>query len=276
MTTLADALTLGRGVERAFKCPVHGDRHASASVNVLKAVWYCYACGAKGTVDGEAAVPSTADLEALLGESSLIPRTYAESWLSMFDAHAPSSYWTERYGRAVASAHRTGTNPVNGGPTYPIRDPDGRLWGVVTRLADAKMKYLYPRGIRISQTLYGAGSSARVLVLVEGASDVMAFDEATIPKGWVVKGCYGAGVHLPQVQIVAAIAPHVVVAAFDDDEAGRAAIKRTTWMLEDVCPVIPHRWLPHGGTDAGSVKTSLRVSGVKETLRKSPFKTLAA
>jgi DNA primase len=35
--------------ERAFKCPVHGDKVASASVNRGKGVWFCHACGARGT-----------------------------------------------------------------------------------------------------------------------------------------------------------------------------------------------------------------------------------
>lgn len=35
--------------ERAFKCPVHGDKVASGSVNRSKGVWFCHACGARGT-----------------------------------------------------------------------------------------------------------------------------------------------------------------------------------------------------------------------------------
>lgn len=35
--------------ERAMKCPVHDDAHASASVNRSKGLFNCHACGASGT-----------------------------------------------------------------------------------------------------------------------------------------------------------------------------------------------------------------------------------
>jgi phage/plasmid primase-like uncharacterized protein len=34
--------------EQPLKCPVHGDRVASASVNRGKGLWHCHACGAGG------------------------------------------------------------------------------------------------------------------------------------------------------------------------------------------------------------------------------------
>lgn len=34
--------------EHPFKCPVHDDRVASASVNRGKGLWHCHACGAGG------------------------------------------------------------------------------------------------------------------------------------------------------------------------------------------------------------------------------------
>jgi DNA primase len=34
--------------ERAMKCPVHDDTHASASCNGGKGVWHCHGCGASG------------------------------------------------------------------------------------------------------------------------------------------------------------------------------------------------------------------------------------
>jgi len=35
--------------ERPFKCPVHDDSHASASVNRSRGLWNCHACGAGGS-----------------------------------------------------------------------------------------------------------------------------------------------------------------------------------------------------------------------------------
>ena len=52
--TLSEALRYGRGVERSFLCPEHGDSRPSASVNVIKGKWYCYTCHATGELGGEA------------------------------------------------------------------------------------------------------------------------------------------------------------------------------------------------------------------------------
>lgn len=35
--------------ERPFKCPVHDDTHASASVNRERGVWKCHGCGEGGS-----------------------------------------------------------------------------------------------------------------------------------------------------------------------------------------------------------------------------------
>ena len=35
--------------ERPFKCPVHDDGHASASVNRARGLWNCHGCGAGGS-----------------------------------------------------------------------------------------------------------------------------------------------------------------------------------------------------------------------------------
>ena len=58
MSTLEEAIALGQGIERPFQCEVHDDTNASASVNVLKGVWYCHACGASGAV-GPRSLPAS-------------------------------------------------------------------------------------------------------------------------------------------------------------------------------------------------------------------------
>ena len=227
MTTLADALASGRGVERPFQCQVHDDTNASASVNVLKGVWYCYACHAHGVVDGDDAIPSAEDLLKLLEEEEPA-RVYAESWLDAFDADHPSPYWEGRFGYRTARHYRCGTHPMTGAPTYPIRDSLGRVGGVVVRNETMDPKYKYPYGVRTSETFFGDMGLARVVVLVEGAGDVMAIHQAGIPAGWSVRGCYGSGLHWPQARIIAEESPDVVISAFDDDRAGHLADRAGT------------------------------------------------
>lgn len=265
---------MGRGVERPFRCQVHEDHNASASVNVLKGVWYCYACHAHGVVDGDDAIPSTEELLSLLAEEEPM-RIYADSWLDIFDADHPSPYWEGRYGYEVARHYRCGTHPLTGAPTYPVRDPLGQLVGVTIRQEDAEPKYKYPFGVRTSETFFGDPGPARVIVLVEGASDVMAIHQAGIPQGWRVKGCYGSGLHWPQAQLIAEWSPDVVISAFDDDTAGHLADERAKYTLQEIAPVVSHHWGTVGGSDPGDVDVTLRVTGLRDALRITPFKSLA-
>lgn len=274
MTTLSEVLTTGRGVERPFRCQVHDDSNASASVNVLKGVWVCYACGAHGIVDGEAAVPSAEDLLKLLAEEEP-PRIYPESWLDIFDAHGPSPYWEGRYGYQVARRFRCGTHPMTGAPTYPVRNAAGQVTGVVIRQEHEEPKYKYPYGTRVSETFFGTLTPARVIILVEGASDVMAVEEPGLPASWRVLGCYGSGLHYPQARIIAEFSPDVVIAAFDDDKAGNLAIERAHVTLTDIAPVVSHHWSTVGGSDPGNVSASDRIASLRTTLSATPFKALA-
>lgn len=38
------------GTERAIQCPYHDDKNPSCSINIEKKVFYCHACGEKGTL----------------------------------------------------------------------------------------------------------------------------------------------------------------------------------------------------------------------------------
>ncbi|CAB4194584.1 Bacterial DnaG primase, TOPRIM domain [uncultured Caudovirales phage] len=266
--TLQEALTTGRGTERSFCCPVHDDSNASASVNVVKGVWYCYACHAKGTTEDH--VPSPEDvIRVLAGE--VPPRTYPETWLDLFDAREPSPYWSQRFGEEVASKHRCGTHFETGVPTYPIRYPNGDLVGVVTRQTEGKSKYLYPSGIRTSGAFYGEYKPSNVFVLVEGAADVMAIDQSGIPDGWTILGCFGSGLHMPQIQLIADYAPKVVIAAFDNDSAGYGAIERAKHQLLDIAPVLSHSWGNVNANDPGDAPVEQRIESLCATLLDSPY-----
>lgn len=266
--TLAEALTTGRGTERSFLCPSHQASHETASVNVLKGVWYCYSCHAHGTIEDH--VPEVEECLAVLAGSAP-PRIMPEAWLDVFDSDHASPYWTGRYGLDVATANRCGTDPATGAPTYPIRDAHGRLLGVVSRHETADPKYRYPWNVSTSRTLYGRLRPCTVLVLVEGASDVMAHEQPGIPPGWAVAGTYGAGLHHPQVELVAAMDPKVVLLAFDDDEAGIRAIERAHDALAEVAPSLSHRWRKMGVKDAGAGPAANRIPALIETLHEQGY-----
>ena len=263
--TLQEALTSGRGVERSFRCEVHDDRHASASVNSLTGLWVCYACGAAGKADENATIPDADTLLSYL-KGDIPVRVYAESWLDLYDADHPSKYWAARFGQNTADHYRCGTHPLTGQPTYPIRNFVGDVLGVVVR-QEGNPKYLYPAGVSTSRTFFGDIRPASVIVLVEGAADVMALHQAGIPDRWTVLGCYGAGVHAPQVDLLASFNPHTIVLAFDNDPAGVAAAERSHDALIGIAPVIvTHSWGAYN--DPGDVPVEDRITSITNTIAK--------
>jgi len=274
MITLQQALTNGRGVERPFCCPAHDDSNASASVNTLKGVWYCYACHAHGTLTDHVMSIDQA-ISILAGTEPA--RIYSEQWLDIYDAHYVSPYWKKRVGHDVAENNRCGTDPITGAPTYPLRDSDGNVTGVVTR-HDANSygpKYKYPYGTATSRTLFGRLVYSHVVVLVEGAGDVMAIEQSGLPDGWTVVGCYGAGLHHVQSQLVARLDPKVVIAAFDDDGAGQAANERAHQTLNQIAPVVSHPWGTVGGKDAAEIPLNERTESLRRSLTSSGYKKYA-
>lgn len=252
---LDEAVAKGRGIERSFRCDVHDDSNASASVNVLKGVWFCYACGASGRVGkGSITVAMEAVVEAMQAPEP-VPAKQPE-WLRLFTANG-SPYWEQRYGTRVSQQFGCGTDPITGNPTYPLYSPTGELWGVVQR-TDHTPKYLYPE-VPVSRTLFGyhwaPKGTYRRIVVVEGAADVMALHTTRgRSKDTLIVGCYGAGLHAPQVALINRLDPQLVVLAFDNDEAGSRAGERDYGLHTKVDVVT---W-PYGVKDPADATPSMR------------------
>lgn len=241
-SSLDEALSLGRGEERPFRCHMHDDTNASASVNVAKMVWYCYACGASGTTDGKAKAPSADDLAAMLGTTGGV-RVYPENWLMMFTSQDwEDTYWSTRFPAWIGAHLQLGQDPFSGDATFPVHTPEGRLAGVGRRLAHPEdgRRYLYPRRWSAARSLFGWGLSPPddVVVLAEGAADATSLIEV----GVRAYGCYGAGLHAPQRELVLRASPRVVIAAFDNDTAGDTAAARLVDDLSEHATVVRAHW----------------------------------
>lgn len=252
---LDEVVAKGRGVERAFRCDVHDDHNASASVNVLKGLWVCYSCGASGRVGkGSLTAAMDAVVEMMKAPEAIV--TKHPDWLNVYTASG-SPYWVQRFGPRVARMFSCGTDPITGYPTYPIHSPQGQVWGVVSRTG-ADPKYLYPE-VPVSRTLFGyhwapPGFIKRVVV-VEGAADVMAMHATRgRSKDTMIVGCYGAGLHAPQVDLINQLRPQLVVLAFDNDDAGERAGARD-YPLDAQVDVV--RW-PYGVKDPAEATPSMR------------------
>lgn len=219
--SLREALLRGKGVERAFRCHVHGDTTASASVNVLKGLWVCYACGAHGKI-GEPVEYRDEDLvkdiAVLLAESKQI---YTESWLDQFDAGPIHPYWLTRFTPEACRRFRLGYDHGREKPCYPLRGTGGEVLGVVYRNLDpVGPKYRYPSGVAIREMLFNYTPERRpTVILVEGAMDAVACWEV----GHDAFAIYGASLSHAQIRLIERVAPDRVLLAFDADRAGEAA-----------------------------------------------------
>ena len=177
--TLNEALIYGRGVERPFLCPEHGDSRPSASVNTIKKVWYCYTCHAHGDLTGEARLsePNYAVMKNWIDERLDEGHVYPESPGCHDGTQVRyTTTGSDAVGRA-ATTLPSGADPDTEPVTYPLRDPAGGVLGVVRRrlLAKPDPKYRYPKGIDVGGLLFNYSQThVDRVVLVEGALDAIA------------------------------------------------------------------------------------------------------
>jgi hypothetical protein len=241
MISLEDALANGRGTERPFQCPEHDDKQASASVNVVKGVWFCHACHAKGVTTGKRA-PKVEELEAMLAPEQ-VARKYPAAWLETFTDWETDIYWDARFPRWLTWYLGMGQDPFTSSPTFPVHTASGYLAGVGRRNPDpaAKPKYRYPAHWSASVSLFGRVNGPEpfpVVVLVEGAADAAAVIETGVPA----LATYGSGLHLPQIELLSQHSPRVVLLGFDMDEAGEGAVTRAFGQIGRMAELVRVKW----------------------------------
>lgn len=273
MTTLDDAIATGQGNERPFNCMMHVDANASASVNLVKGVWFCHSCLASGTVDGKKA-PSVEALQ-VLSQPEKTARIYPTGFLRLYDT-APGSYWSSRFSEPVIAAMRLGSDPFSGDATFPVHTGEGRLAGVGRRsLTDpvalkeaGQPRYRYPHTWSASSAFFGnAGrfSAQDIVVLVEGAADATAVHEV----GAYGLACYGAGLHIPQCALLTRFAPKLVLLGFDMDEAGERAVERAKTQIPGIAPMMRVSW---SGGDPAATQPQQRTADLLTAVRRARYR----
>lgn len=256
--TLEDAVQFGQGEEIDIRCPhpSHLDTKASASVNLRKGMWFCHACGESGKVDGKTA-PKIEDLLAWL-EPEKATRTYAPSWLEWFTS-STADYWCGRFEPYLVKMLNFGDDPLTGDNTFPVYTARGHLAGVGRRLPGADRRYMYPARWSAAKSLHGYQEALRlcrptdIVCLVEGAADAAAIFET----GCVGLGTYGAGVHLPQVELINRLQPKLIIAGSDSDAAGDAAAQRAELMCEEH-ELVRVKWSDGGAKDPAELPVDVR------------------
>lgn len=225
--SLEDALTFGFELERPYRCEAHDDHNASASVNSVSGLFFCYTCGHAGRVDPEKIEITNEGLSRHMTKTYrrlTEEHRYSESWLATFDGAGPGEYWLNRFSAETCRYYRLGSAP--GVATYPMRDNAGRVLGIVSRdtTGERLQKYLYPQGVSTSDYLIDYHRvCSPVVVLVEGMADVAAVHEAGYP---IALGCYRAGLSAAQVRLLAKYEPTRILVAYDQDKAGDAGFAK--------------------------------------------------
>lgn len=222
--SIEEAMTNGWGIERAFVCHVHDDHNASASINSMTGLWFCYSCHARGSFDMTKIDPDPYEVrravDRFMEQFEAESRIYPESWLSQFDSTGPGEYWLKRYSHEVARKHRLGKYPDQHAATIPFRDNAGRVLGVIRRDLTGldPAKYRYPSGVDMQNYLYNYHRvQGRVILLTEGATDAIAADEGGFPDAMAV---YGSHLSTQQRRLICKLDPDLIICAFDQDKAG--------------------------------------------------------
>lgn len=232
------------------RCPYkqnhkHGDSTPSFGINVARGLYYCHGCGEKGNIEKLAGVlrvgieedpPDLDDLDktidALLNgyDDDSEVRRKPESWLDTFtsDMETVYGYWCDVRGIAeqVVDDFRLGFDKSKNAATIPIRDFYGHPLGVIRRSLDknAKPRYRYPRGFKITEHLWGAHAvkGESTVAVVEGSVDALANWSVGIPSVALL----GSRISDHQVHLLNKISPSEIVVMTDRDKAGRLASKR--------------------------------------------------
>ena len=227
------------GDEWQCLCPFHDDTSPSFSINIRLGVYICFACGERGTMDrlsqhlgvtGPTAVKDEEQeierLRSVITELDKSDRFLTDNYLGRFRNDHP--YWEHERGfsPAVQQKFELGYDPVRDHGVIPLRNFRGLLMGVIRRqfAKDASPRYLYPRGFKISQHLFGA-HLARThgrIAIVEGSLDCVACWDVGIPAVALL----GSKMSAHQYDLLVKIGADFMVVMTDRDEAGQKEAER--------------------------------------------------
>lgn len=280
MASLADVLrqTLDvrqdDGEEWLCICPFHPDTSPSFRVNVVKGLYICYACGAKGgrsslmtrlgiSARGPRTDPSKIRHRALAMRSEA-PRRRSkalplpETVLTSFRA-IETDYWAQRgFSPDVVEKFDLGYDITTNAATIPVRTSSGDLVAIIRRHLDPnpRLKYRYPKGFSISQHLWGAHAvETNHVAIAEGPLDAVALWDAGVPAV-ALMGCRMSRF---QERILKGLDLTTVTLFLDNDRAGREAADRIADRLASSFIVKRVRY-PRGvgAKDPGELDLSVR------------------
>jgi DNA primase len=260
------------------RCPFtqnhkHGDSNPSFGINVKKGVYYCHGCHERGNFKKLSEVlrvgltilpPELDDLDAVIDE--LVERSvagddgtekvkvYPESWLDQYlsDRTSINGYWRRTRGLTEETIRefKLGYDPLRASATIPLRNFHGKPLGIIRRrmAKNAKPRYMYPKGFKISEHLWGAHAckGEHAIAVCEGSVDALAMWDVGVPAVALL----GARISEHQAHLIHKIGCTEVVVMTDRDTPGRRAAEQVSEALSGVLVSVgryKRSWVSHEG-----------------------------
>lgn len=222
-------------------------------INVDKGLFFCHGCGAKGTLTSLAKAmkvtyagsSETSDGLAMLyrkldqlthgRRTSPVQKLLPETFLDRYKF--PTAYWSDRgLTTDTILAFDLGFDMMADAATIPVRNLDGQLIGITRRFlspGEDEPKYKDPKGFVKAENLFASWLAALdnspTVTLVEGPFDCMKVWQA----GHTSMAQYGSHCTPHQVRLMRQLGIVTVVLFYDNDNAGRKALKEALgWTTE--------------------------------------------
>ena len=268
-----DSLLLDAGIDVPFGkeqfnilCPFHSDAVASCSINIEKGVWICHAgCG-----QGSLKYFLTKVLQISLEEvETLIQKPVTTFDVNMFeDVHPTEDYlmdidspddfkvgsyppWIFKRGfsTTVLQSWGCGINKY-GDMIIPVKH-DNRQVGWISRRQNAVPKYMYSKGFKKSQVLFGGDqlTSASFICITEGALDTMWLAQ----HGFSSVALLGAVMSKTQEKLIRNLPTSELVLCLDSDEVGRKGVADMMTTLNSSF-MVSYIELPKGYKDVQEIR----------------------
>ena len=273
METEWDSLLLDAGIDVPFGteqfnllCPFHSDTVASCSINIEKGVWICHAgCG-----QGSLKYFLTKVLQISLDEvEALIQKPIATFDIHMFeDVHPTEDYlmdidspddfkmgsyppWIFKRGFST-TVLQSWVCCINkyGDMIIPVKH-DNRQVGWISRRQNAVPKYMYSKGFKKSQVLFGGDqlTSASFICITEGALDTMWLSQ----HGFSSVALLGAVMSKTQEKLIRNLPTSELVLCLDSDEVGRKGVADMMTTLNSSF-MVSYIELPKGYKDVQEIR----------------------
>ena len=246
-------------------CKWHDDgNRGNLYVNGDTGLYFCFACGAKGSLEsdlGEVPLRDAHDVLRVINKNRArdrMPKIYDESYLSPYLSDDPWDGWLDRgIPHDVQKKFSLGVDVFDSGTLIiPVRDRHRRLYGVVKRYIDGrvnsdgrKLKYHNPP-LHMGQFLLGAEhlrTRHHKIAIVEGPIDALKCWSERVPA----VASWGTGMTHNQEQVLRSSRIRELVLMYDNDAAGESAARslqqQITWCRISVGKY-RHYWRTADGT----------------------------